>query len=447
MLDRLLRFFRLLIPKPLFRVLQPFYHFGLALVANLFYGFPGRKISVIGVTGTGGKTTVVHLLGAVFQANGEKVAWSSSYSNRMGDIEKERKERQTMPGRFKLVRLLAEARKRGVDRVILEVTSEGIKQFRHWGIRFEAAVFTNLSPEHIEAHGGFEKYRKAKEKLFRALKGRGIMVVNLDDPHVEHVLKYPAERKIGYSSQPGRVIVGGETVTARISKVTPLGNEFRIGEEWVFTPLLGRFNISNVLAAAATAHAFDVPWETISRAVRMFKGIPGRMERIHEGQPFSVFVDYAFTPDALQKVYEAIQETHLKESRNRMLCIIGGTGGGRDTWKRPELGRLAARYCQEVFVTTEDPYDEDPENIIAEVAKGAEEAAANGSSRARIWKISSRRDAIQKAINMSAGGDVVMITGKGRDPIMGPKGSVIPWDDREEARKAIRERLKKERVI
>lgn len=371
------------------------YHFILAFLGAFFYSFPSRKIKVIGVTGTNGKTTVTELISRILEEGGFKVALLNSIHFKIGEKEKKNELRMTMPGRFKLQKFLREAVNSGCQYAILEVTSEGIKQHRHRFIDFSVAVFTNLSPEHIEAHGSFEKYRQAKGKLFEACKG--IHVINQDDPNAPYFLQFPAEQKILYSLKDRNSLL----------------QEIK---------LLGEFNIYNTLAAIKVGLSQGVSLENCQKAIEKVDLIPGRMELVLE-HPFKVFVDYAFTPNALQKVYETLSEnSKLRIQNSRLICVLGACGGGRDKWKRSVLGEIAAHYCQEIIITNEDPYDEDPMEIINQVAQGVKDKAI---------KILDRREAIRKALKLAKTGDVIIITGKGCEPSICLAGGVkIPWDDR-----------------
>jgi len=375
-----------LIKKLIPGFLLRFYHYSLSGVGAFLYGFPSKKLIVIGVTGTSGKSTVVELCVDIFQEAGFKTASISSIKFKVGDKEWENKLKMTMPGRMKIQRFLSQANKAGCKYAVLEVTSEGIKQSRHKFIDFDVAVFTNLSPEHIESHGSFKKYRAAKAKLFQQTKK--IHIINIDDKNAEYFLKYPAEKKIEYG----------------INDAGILPKDIK---------LLGKFNLYNAITATKIAMSQGVSLEVCKRALEKVKGIPGRMEIIVR-EPFMVIVDYAHTPEALEQVYKTL-------SGRRMICVLGACGGGRDKWKRPVLGKIAAQYCNQVIITNEDPYDENPMEIINQVA---------GDTKAE--KILDRKQAIKKAIQSAQPGDVVIITGKGSEPWMCVDGGKkIPWSDRE----------------
>lgn len=426
-MNSILRFIKIFIPRPVFRFFQPAYHLFLAYAAAAFYGFPSRKLKVIGVTGTNGKSTVVHMITSILEEAGEKVSSISSLRFRINGEEQKNDLKMTMPGRFRLQKFLRQAVNNDCRYAVLEVTSEGIKQFRHVGINFDIAVLTNVTPEHIESHGSFEKYRAAKAELF---KKTPIHILNGEDPSIEYFLKIPSRRRIVYSKKD-------------------LPADFRL-------KLLGNFNIENAAAAYHAARELGIDREIIKRALEKIVGIPGRMEFVkHES--FAVVVDYAHTPDALSKVYETLRNYKLPTTNYKLICIFGAAGGGRDKWKRPEMGKIAAEFCGEIILTNEDPYDENPAVILEDIEKGInltplppllrKERGKNTSfpfhltkgEGARLAggvrgykKILDRREAIREALKSACPGDTVIITGKGAEPwIVGPNGTKMSWDDRE----------------
>ncbi|MDP2926551.1 MAG: UDP-N-acetylmuramyl-tripeptide synthetase [bacterium] len=456
MLGKLLYQFKGVVKKLLPTFLISGYHLGLAFLAALVYRFPGKKIKVMGVTGTNGKSTVVEMLSRIFEEAGFKVASLSSIRFRILGREEVNDKRMTMPGRSFVQGFLRRAKDQGCSQVILEVTSEGIKQHRHEFIDFDTAVFTNLSPEHIESHGSFEKYRQEKGKLFRATKN--IHVLNLDDDNLDFFWRFPAKEKWGYclknpnspstpSSGPrGKVQIPNkfqstnskfQTIKADNVEILADGSKFTVGSSEFKLNLLGEFNICNALAAIAAAQSQGIGLETCKKALEKMEGMPGRMEEVIR-EPFRVLVDYAFTPNAIQKVYETISQTIKSPDPNsKMICVLGSCGGGRDKWKRPVLGGIAAKYCQEIILTNEDPYDENPQEIIDQVAKGVESISINqlNQHKSVVYKIIDRREAIAKALNLAKDGDTAIITGKGCEPsICLADGKQIPWDDRQVVR-------------
>lgn len=408
-----MNFIKRLIPKQIFGALQPHYHKCLAWLAALLYNFPSRKLKVVGVTGTNGKSTVVHLVTAILEEAGEKTASASSLRFRINGREWRNTLKMTMPGRFKLQKFLREALSAGCEYAVLEVTSEGIKQFRHVGTDFYMAVLTNVTPEHIESHGTFENYRAAKAELFKKAK---IHILNGDDPSIDYFLKIPAQNRIIYSK-----------------KDLPPG---------IHLKLLGDFNLENAVAAYHAAKLLGVDFGAIKSALEKIEGVPGRLEFVQK-KPFSVVVDYAHTPDALEKVYIALSHTAYGVRPN-LICVLGSAGGGRDKWKRPEMGKIAGRFCKKIILTNEDPYDELPSAILEDIEKGVSQFLISNSKFLNKFqtqnykKVLDRREAIREAIKSAESGDTVIITGKGAEPwIMGPNGTKIAWDDREVAREEL----------
>ena len=322
----------------------------------------------------------------------------------------------TMPGRFFLQQFLRKTVKEKCDFVILEMTSEGTKQFRHKFVQLNSLIFTNLSPEHIESHGSFEKYREAKLKIVKALecspKKRKTIVVNKDDPESHYFLDNKIKEQYQYS-----------LADAEPYELKKVGLSLTVDGEKIKSCLSGQFNIYNILAAISFAKGQNIGIKTIKQAIENFKGIRGRVERIEEGQDFTVIIDYAHTPDSLEKLYEAFPNS-------KRICVLGNTGGGRDQWKRKVMGSIADKYCSEIILTNEDPYDEDPKKIVEDIAEGIEKP---------IYEIiMDRQEAIQKAISSAQTGDTVLITGKGTDPyIMGSNNSKLEWDDATIAREAL----------
>ncbi|XOB42732.1 MAG: UDP-N-acetylmuramoyl-L-alanyl-D-glutamate--2,6-diaminopimelate ligase [Candidatus Nealsonbacteria bacterium] len=394
--------------------LLDWYHFLLAFLGAVLYGFPSKKLKVIGVTGTNGKSTVIEMISSILEQAGFKIAALSSIKFKIADKEEINMLKMTMPGRFTLQKLLKRAVNSKCQYAVIEVTSEGIKQHRHRFIDFSLAVFTNLSPEHIEAHGSFEKYRQAKEELFKITKD--VHVLNTDDKNVNHFLKYKADKKYGYGLTANKNI--DHQLIATNYEANPNSTIFKVNNIDFKLNLIGKFNVYNALAAICVGLSEDISLETCKKALEKIKYIPGRME-IVVASPFKVIVDYAFTPNALEKVYSSIKNNF---NSPKMICVLSAAGGGRDKWKRPVLGKIAAKYCQHIIITNEDPYDENPKDIIDQVAQGAENKAE---------KIMDREKAINSALKKAKTNDVVIITGKGCEPwICIEKGKKIPWDDK-----------------
>lgn len=406
---------RKLIPKGLLNL----YHLGWAFFAALRYGFPSRGIKVIGVTGTNGKSTTVNIAAKILEEAGYKVAALTSIVFKIGDREEENKLKMTMPGRMVINKFLRDAVDAKCDYAIIETTSEGVAQNRHRFIDFKTALITNLNPEHIESHGGFENYKKAKGKFFNDVKG--VHIVNIDDKHAQYFLSFPAKKKITYGIN-NDADVRGEDIVA-----TSEGSSFSVKGVRFDLKILCDFNIYNALGAIAIAVSEGASLDVCKRGIEKVSQIAGRMEKVINN-PFQVFVDYAFVPEALEKVYHFV-----KPKGGKLVCVLGSCGGGRDKWKRPVLGELADRYGDIVIVTNEDPYDEKPEDIIDQVSVGVRD-------KGKLMKIFNRREAINKALSLAKEGDVVVITGKGCEPwICWEDGRKEAWDDR----RIVREEMQK----
>ena len=419
--ETVLRFIKKMIPKRLFRWLQPPYHFLLAFAAATIYRFPSRHIKIVIITGTKGKTSTTEIVNAILEEAGYRTASASTLRFKVGDKEERNLYKMTIPGRFFVQKFLRRAVDDHCDWAVLEMTSEGARQFRHRFISFNALIFTNLSPEHIESHGSFEKYADAKLSIARALatssKRPRIIIANADDAYAEKFLAVRADIKSSYSLKDAAPYSFEKDKTTFTFMGSPL-----------HAHLAGVFNLSNMLAGISFARTIDIAPEVIRRALEKFNGIRGRVEHVDAGQDFDVIVDYAHTADSLQKVYEVFQNS-------RRICILGGTGGGRDTWKRPAMGAIAAANCDEIILTNEDPYDEDPMKIINEINAGIPDQQGE--------VILDRRLAIASGISRAKTGDAVIITGKGTDPyIMEANGLKTPWDDARVAHEELEKFLK-----
>ncbi len=391
------------------KFVRSFYHYTLAWLASVMCGNPSREIFVLGITGTKGKSSVVELVGTILGAAGKKVALLSSVRTKYGDEIRTNTSGMTMPGRFAVQRFLREAVEKGCSYAVIEVTSQGVVQHRHRFIDFDAAMLTNLEPEHIEAHGSFENYRAAKIGFFeyvarRSKKSRKYFFIN-ENAKSSALFCEAAD-------DAGEIIMyGGREISAIKTKSD-----------------ITHFNAENIAAAIAFARSQGVPWDTLQHAIDNFKGVPGRFEFVQQA-PFAVIVDYAHTPDSLEKVYRSVREILNKKNakpKGRIIAVLGGAGGGRDIWKRPVMGGIAAKYCDTVILSNEDPFDEDPDAIIGQIAAGIP-----ATEREKIFRIPDRTEAIRKAIRLAKKGDAVVLTGKGSElSIRIAGGKKIPWNER-----------------
>lgn len=448
-------------PKELIKKFIPefllrWYHKTLALAANVFYGFPSNKMVVIGVTGTNGKSTTVHLVAKMFEGAGFKVGATSTVGFKIAGEECLNKKKMTMLGRFALQKLLRQMVTAGCRYAVIETSSQGVEQFRHLGVNYDVAVFTNLTPEHIEAHGGFLNYKKAKGKFFAHLASKPkkvidgkkvpkVSVVNFDDEHAEYFAGFPADEKWMYKISNSKIQIPNkfQNLNFKIIEAENVilganGVQFMIHDSGFMLHLLGEFNVYNALAAAAVGLSQGMELAKIAETLRKVKGVPGRMEFINEGQNFKVLVDYAPEPASMEKLYETVRGSGFVASGGKIIHVLGSAGGGRDKSRRPILGGIAAENADYVIITNEDPYDENPEEIINQVAAGA----VGKQEGVNLFKILDRGEAIAKALNLAREGDLVIITGKGSEQaICVANNKKIPWDDREKVREILKNRF------
>ncbi len=404
------------------------YHLSLAFLGALLYGFPSRKLYIIGVTGTKGKTTTCSLIADILSGAGHKTGLITTVKFAIGDREWVNDTKQTMPGRFGLQKILRDMVRAGCEYAVIETSSEGILQHRHRFINYKAAVFTNLSPEHIERHGGFENYRAAKLKLFKAVAKRpdGVGVYNLDDENAIYFLGPSVEARVGFGKKEGPSPLGLKKFLMSGIKLGDKETRFKLGGESYTMPLLGEFNVYNAAAAICTALSQNISVAVIKNVLQSARGVSGRMEVI-EARGIRIVVDYAHEPASLTALYEAVK---IFKPR-RVIGILGSQGGGRDKWKRAAMGKVAAKYCDELILTNEDPYDEDPLAIIEDIEKGVLALPTTYHLPPTTYKVVDRREAIGKAISLAKKGDVVVISGKGGEVVMCVEGGrKIPWSDK-----------------
>ncbi|MFA6094833.1 MAG: UDP-N-acetylmuramyl-tripeptide synthetase [Candidatus Paceibacterota bacterium] len=428
-MNTILGIIKKILPNKLAEKIRPTYHFVLAFIAALIYRFPSRHITVIAVTGTKGKTSTTELISTIFEAGGHTTALVGTLHFKLGNEYRKNLYKMTMPGRFFVQRFLREAINKKCDVAIIEMSSEGARQNRHKFIELDALVFTNIAKEHIESHGSFNNYVAAKLLLAQALeqspKKRKFMIANADDAQAHRFLSIKNVEKIPFHlTDAGAFLLHNDGLDI-VYEGTPLHSH-----------LQGTFNIYNILAAIHTAQTFNIPLSAVKDALEKVSFIRGRMEKVRlpvqnplsDKQDFTVIVDYAHTPDSLEQAYGVYKNEYK-------ICILGNTGGGRDKWKRKEMGAIADVNCDKIILANEDPYDEDPMTIINQVAEGI-------THKEKLHIILDRREAINTALTMAKSGDVIMITGKGTDPyIMEAHDKKTPWDDatvvREELEKVL----------
>jgi UDP-N-acetylmuramoyl-L-alanyl-D-glutamate--2,6-diaminopimelate ligase len=411
------------------RILVPSAREALALLADAFFDHPSRALTLIGITGTNGKTTTSFLAESVLRAAGHRTGLIGTIQYRIGD--EGTAAGQTTPEAVELQSLLARMRGAGVTAAAMEVSSHALALRRVDGTAFDVGVFTNLTQDHLDFHGTLEAYREAKGRLFRLLAAGGkpgtCAVVNADDPASRSMIEGIAVRTLTFGlhdadvrSRRHRSGLDG----IRMEVETPAGPVS------VTSALVGEHNVMNLLAAVAVGVALGIDAERIARGLGGVRTVPGRFERVEAGQPFLVVVDYAHTPDALERTLATAKRLLPPSGR---LGVVFGCGGDRDRGKRPLMGAIAARLADRAWITSDNPRTERPEAIIAEIAAGLPAGAPAG----RYVTIPDRKAAIRDAIGWARAGDVMVIAGKGHETYQIIGTEVLPFDDRDVARNVI----------
>ncbi len=419
-------------PLPTVRV--PSTASALPQVAANFHGDPSARLAVVGVTGTNGKTTVTYLLESILAAAGRRTAVIGTINYRIG--EEILRTGLTTPFPHELQEVMAEAAARGATHLLMEVSSHSAAQGRIAGVRFDVGVFTNLSHDHLDYHVDMESYFQAKARFFREFLPAGGkrtgMAVNAGDPYGRRLAQeFPGATTFGFLRDcvvyPLDVRMGWE------------GTRFRLrlqgGELELHTALTGDYNVSNVMAAAASAELLGIPHEAIRAGVEKLENIPGRIEQIPNSRELHILVDYAHTPDGLDRVLSSLAAL----STGRLITVFG-CGGNRDRAKRPEMGRVAARRSDIVVVTSDNPRNEVPEAIIADIVPGLRGEGFLEVRGDATWNdgyfvvIPDRKSAIDKAISIARPGDTVAIAGKGHENVQIVGNRNLPFDDREAVR-------------
>ena len=411
----------------------------MALCANVWYRFPSHELIVIGVTGTNGKTTTCHMIADMIEHAGVKVGLTSTIEFRIAEKRWVNDTKQGMQGRFRLQKLLRQMVRAGCRAAVIETTSEGISQYRHWGIEYSIGVFTNLTPEHIESHGSFENYKTTKGILFKNLKQKKnkqfsdvipTAIINTDNPHADYFLDIPVERAWCYGIHGGHCFVNedrcGKKFEARIQQVHFHSTECVLDGTPITLALPGRMNVYNALATWCVGEALDISTKEKKNALESITRVAGRMEKVeHNG--ITVIVDYAHDAAALEQVYETLSA--IKAPDARLIGVFGATGGGRDHSKRPVMGKLAGHYCDAIVICNDDPYDEDPRVIMEAVEQGVIGKARHVKGET-YWLIEDRKEAIKKAIVLARPGDIIALTGKGAEECIVLADGKHPWSDK-----------------
>jgi UDP-N-acetylmuramoyl-L-alanyl-D-glutamate--2,6-diaminopimelate ligase len=418
-------------------------------VAARFYGDPARELRVLGVTGTNGKTTTAYLMRALLEASGVQCGLLGTVKSVIGGHD--RSVSRTTPEAIDLQADLRAMLVAGDEACAMEVSSHALALGRVDAIPFAAAVFTNLTQDHLDFHPTMEEYFLAKRRLFMPERGErpGVSVVNLGDQYGRRLVgELPDSLTYAVEGKVSRAVEGRADYAARDLRCGPEGARFILrtpaGEQPLTLPMPGRFNVANALAALASVHALGCPLDPLIEALEAGVRVPGRFEPVEEGQAFAVVVDYAHTPDSLENVLSAARE--MVHGHGRLVCVFGA-GGDRDRGKRPLMGEVAARLADLVIVTSDNPRSEDPETIIEEVFAGIHEPRTRPTSGCTAEGVVDRRAAIHAAIANGQPGDVVVIAGKGHEQgqeLAG--GRKIAFDDMSVAREALAAREQSSRA-
>jgi UDP-N-acetylmuramyl-tripeptide synthetase len=398
----------------------------LARAAARFYGFPSRRINVTGITGTNGKTTVSYLIESIVRSSGARAGVIGTISYRYRDHVLKRP--NTTPESVEIQSLLADMASQDVGYAVMEVSSHALDQGRVEGVDFDCAIFTNLTHDHLDYHGDFEHYRQAKALLFHhclkeSTKEKKSALINIDDPSARSLIPAPPVTTLTYSTRgaadayPTAI---SESIDGLTLELSVKGRKMRVA-----TPLVGLFNVSNILPAALFGHGAGMSPDVISSGLSSLKGVPGRLERIRTDRAFRVFVDYAHTPDALEQTMKT-----LNRVRQGRLIVVFGCGGDRDRTKRPLMGRIASRLADFTIITSDNPRTEEPLSIIGEIKPGI----AGNSFKV----IEDRRTAITEAIAMAKEKDVVLVAGKGHEDYQIIGKVTYPFSDREVIEECLR---------
>lgn len=422
-----------IIPTPVFKKIEPLGHMAEASLLQAKNGFPARGLKIIGVTGTNGKTSTSFIIHRMLHEAGYKVGLMTTVAYGVGDNIKPQIAHMTTVSVPILHKRIKEMRAQGAEWLVLETTSHALAQHRVLGIPYSIAVMTNITHEHLDYHGTFDKYLQAKKKLFKQTDhnhhGMRIGIVNADDPHAD-IFAGAVKHPVRYGIDAGEVRATKVQLSSRGVQYDAVVD----GKTYHITcHLPGSFNVYNSLAAVCVGRAVGLTEEEIERGIAALQGVEGRMTRIDEGQDYSVIVDFAHTPDSFEKLFK-----DLKPVVKGKLIVLFGSAGRRDEAKRAIQGRLAGEYADEVIITEEDDRDIDGQEIMEQIASGAEEA---GKQREKdLFLVPDRTEAIWFAINQAKPGDTVLLLGKGHEKSIERADGEHPWDEIGTTRAAVKRR-------
>lgn len=426
MKQQLVRGVRKVLPATALRGVEELYRKGRVKIISARYGNPAKSLKVIAVTGTNGKTTTVNYINEILKEAGLTTAMFSTALIEVAGKKQLNDLNATVGTTKRMQEFFRDAKRADVDYVVLEITSHALVQHKLDTIPIEVAIMTNLTQDHLDYHKTMEGYAAAKAKLFQ--NEPTFIVLNRDDEWYDYFNQFQAgAQKITYGEH--------EEAEAKIEyvKLYKKGSEARVVIDHqtkleLATALPGKFNVYNMTAAAATAYVLGMKLNDIVEGIANLEGVPGRFERVVEGRGYDVIVDYAHTPDALEKLLEAAKSV----TKNRVILVFGATGD-RDKGKRPIMGEIAARGANRIFLTDEESYNEDPQAIRDQVREGIERARGS----AKLTEIADRRDAIAKALSIAAKDDTILITGMGHEQFRIVDGEKLPWNDADVVREIL----------
>ncbi len=427
------------LPEGLIKKMRPFYHATQSLIASRKYGFPSSKLIVIGVTGTAGKSSTVNILAHILNATGNKTGFITTTNYSYGEIPQLNKHGLSMPNERLLQKQLSLMVEAGCKYAIIEATSEGLAQNRHLGINFDVALLTNLSPAHLEAHGGFENYKKAKGRLFASLSKHPhkefmkekMIGVNLDDSYADYFLGFKTDKYFGVSIKEASKYLGKVNIFTVAEVSSDIEKRFKMQDTYFPLSTQGEFSVYNAILAIATANMLGVDLGGAAKAMEDFRGVPGRMEEILNDRDIRIIVDYACEPKHFEEVLPSVR----KSTKGRLIHVFGSTGGHRDISKRFKFGELSAKYSDTIIITNDDVYNSDPLEIANNIRAGISQVASKELKVTSIKIVLDRREAIKHALEIAETDDTILFTGKGSEQFLVlPGDKRIAWDEREVVR-------------
>lgn len=399
------------------------YHLLQAVSACVYYGFPGKKMCVIGITGTNGKTTTTQCIARILEHAGKKIALASTINFQIGEKKWINTSKYTTESAWKIQKFLKEAEQAGCEYAVIETSSHALDQYRVWGIPYTIAVMTNVTREHLDYHKTMSAYRKAKKQLFLLAKKA---VVNLDMDEPEYFSTRDPKQTFFYSTKDRNAHLFAEHIELDFDST-----DFIVDDVHFHLHLPGLFNIENALASLGVARLLDIDFSLAQEALAHIEVIPGRMESVANMIGADIIIDYAVTPDSFEKLYESVLP--LKIPGTKIIHVFGACGD-RDRGKRPIMGEIATSHADIIILTNEDPFFEDPEQILDDIEKGITKKKDKN-----YFRIFDRREAIRKALSLAEIGDIILITGKGAEETMALGEKRVPWNER----RVIEEELRK----